>query len=84
MSESKSMVTAVVKSTPYIARLTVSLMWLYFTLSYRVRKTRGAFEKQLIAQGMSKGDAKQMSASYEDFKNEITCALKQAVISRGR
>jgi hypothetical protein len=84
MSESKSMVTAVVKSTPYIARLAVSLMWLYFTLSYRVRKTRGAFEKQLVAQGMSKENAKHLSASYEDFKNDITCALKQAVISRGR
>jgi hypothetical protein len=84
MGDSKSMVTAAVKSTPYIARLTVSLMWMYFTLGYRVRKTRGAFEKQLVAQGMSKEDAKQLSASYEDFKNEITCALKQAVILWGR
>jgi hypothetical protein len=84
MSETRTMVTVAVKSTPYIARLTVSLMWMYFTLGYRVRKTRGAFEKQLVAQGMSKENAKYLSASYEDFKNEITDALKQAVISRGR
>ncbi len=84
MSESKTMVTAAVKSTPYIARLSLSLIWIYLTLGYRVRKTRGAFEKQLVAQGMSKDDAKRLSASYEDLKNEITVGLKQVVISRGR
>lgn len=84
MSEARTMVTAAVKSTPYIARLSLSLMWIYLTLGYRVRKTRGAFEKQLIAQGMSKEDAKRLSASYENLKNEITVALKQAVISRSR
>jgi hypothetical protein len=57
---------------------------MYLTLGYRVRRTRGAFEKQLIAQGMSKENAKRLSASYEDLKNEITVGLKQAVISRGR
>ena len=84
MSETKTIVTAAVKSTPYIARFSLSLMWMYLTLGYRVRKTRGAFEKQLTAQGMSKEDAKRLSASYEDLKNEITVGLKQAVISRGR
>jgi hypothetical protein len=49
-----------------------------------VRKTRVAFEKQLVAQGMSKQDAKRLSASFDDLKNEITGGLKQAVISRGR
>lgn len=84
MSETETMVTAAVKSTPYIARLSLSLMWMYLTLGYRVRKTRGAFEKQLVAQGMSKENAKHLSASYEDLKNEITGALKQAVTVRSR
>ena len=84
MSETKTIVSAAVKSTPYIARLSLSLMWMYLTLGYRVRKTRGAFEKQLVAQGMSKENAKLLSASFEDLKNEITGGLKKAVISRSQ
>jgi len=84
MSETKTIVSAAVKSMPYIARLSLSLMWMYLTLGYRVRKTRGAFEKQLVAQGMSKENAKILSASFEDLKNEITGSLKKAVISRSR
>jgi hypothetical protein len=81
MSETK-LITTAIKSTPFIALLTVNLLWVYLTLGYRVRKTRGAFEKQLTAQGMSKEDAKHLSASYENLKNEITGALRQAVTSR--
>ncbi|MGA2524503.1 MAG: hypothetical protein ABSF65_10185 [Candidatus Bathyarchaeia archaeon] len=84
MSETKTIVSAAVKSTPYIARLSLSLTWMYLTLGYRVRKTRGAFEKQLVAQGMSKENAKLLSESFEDLKNEITGGLKKAVISRSR
>ena len=83
MSEAK-LVTAAIKSTPYIARLSVDLLWIYLTLGYRVRKTRRAFEKQLIAQGMSKQDAKRLSASYETLKNQITGALRQAVTTMNR
>lgn len=81
MSEDK-LVTTALKSTPYIALLSVNLLWIYLTLGYRVRKTRKAFEKQLTAQGMSKEDAKRLSASYENLKNEITGALRQAATSR--
>ena len=81
MNEAK-VITLAAKSTPYIARLSLSLMWTYLTLGYRVRKTRRAFEKQLIAQGMSKENARDLSASYENLKNEITGAIKQAVVSR--
>ena len=83
MSEAK-LVTTALKSTPYIARLSVNLLWIYLTLGYRVRKTRMAFEKQLTAQGMSKKDAKQLSANLENLKNEITGAIKQAITSRNR
>ena len=81
MSEAEQF-TAALKSTPYLARLSLSLLWIYLTFWYRVRKTRVAFEKQLIAQGMSKEDAKRLSAAYENLKNEITGALRQAVTSR--
>ena len=81
MSES-NLIVETVKSTPYIARLSLSLGWTYLTLSYRVSKTRRAFEKQLVAQGMSREDAKQLSASFEDLKNELTNIVKQGLTSR--
>jgi hypothetical protein len=74
-----SMVTAVIKSSPYLARLSLSLLWMYLTLGRRVSKTRKAFEKQLIQQGMSKEDAKRLSVCFEDLKNNITGILKQGI-----
>jgi len=81
MSNNNLMLTAV-KSTPYIARISLSLLWMYLTLGYRVGQTRRAFEKQLVAQGMSKEDARRLSASFEDMKNEITNAFKQTLTTR--
>ena len=72
-----NLLVSTVKMTPYMARLSVSLLWTYMTLGYRVRRTRRAFEKQLIAQGMSKKDARQLSACYDDLKNSITAMVRQ-------
>jgi hypothetical protein len=74
-----SVVTAVIKSSPHLARMSLSLFWMYLTLGRRVSKTRKAFEKQLIQQGMSKEDAKRLSACFEDLKNNITGMLKQGI-----
>ncbi len=82
MSEA-TMVVEVIKSSPYLARLSLDLGWMYLTLGRRVRKTRKAFEKQLIQQGMSKEDAKRLSACFEDLKSNITGMLKQGIRLRG-
>lgn len=74
-----SAVKTVVQSTPHLAILSFSLFWMYMTLGSRVRKTRKAFEKQLMEQGMSKEDAKRLSSCFEDFKNNITFAIRQGV-----
>ncbi len=66
-----STVKTIMKSSPYVARMSLSLFWTYLTLSSRVHKTRKAFEKQLVLQGMSKEDAKHLSACYEELKNSI-------------
>jgi hypothetical protein len=79
MSEAKLVIGAV-KSTPYMALLSLSLLWLYLTLGYRVGRTRKAFEKQLTAQGMSKEDAKRLSACFEDLKNSIVTTAKQGIV----
>jgi hypothetical protein len=59
--------------------MSMSLFWMYLTLGHRVRKTRKAFEKQLVMQGMSKEDAKRLSACFEELKNNITGILKRGV-----
>jgi hypothetical protein len=75
-----SIFTKVIKSFPHLVLMALSLLWMYLTLGRRVRKTRKAFEKQLIQQGVSKEDAKRLSACFEDLKNSFTDMLKQGII----
>jgi hypothetical protein len=59
-----------------IVSILFSLFSLWVTLGWRVRKTRKAFEKQLIQQGMSKKDAERLSAQYSKMKDEIINTFK--------
>jgi hypothetical protein len=72
-------IKALFKATPHLAIMGTSLFWMYLTLGGRVRRTRRAFEKQLVSQGMSKDDAKRLSACYNDLKNSITNMLRRQV-----
>ena len=74
-----SIFTAVFKSIPHLAIVVLNLLWMYVTLGRRVHKTRKAFEKQLMQQGMSKEDAERLSMCYEDLKDGITSMLKQGI-----
>jgi hypothetical protein len=74
-----SILSTVFKSIPHLAIVILNLLWMYVTLGRRVHKTRRAFEKQLMQQGMSKQDAQRLSACYEDLKNNITGVLKQGI-----
>lgn len=70
---------SLIKSSPHLARMSVSLLFMYLTLGNRVRKTRRAFEKQLVLAGMSKSDARRLSACFEELKNSIASILKQGI-----
>lgn len=74
-----SIFVSLFESAPRIIHMTLDLSWMYFTLGWRVRKTRRAFEKQLVLQGMSKTDAKRLSACYEELKYSILGMMKQGV-----
>lgn len=63
-----------------LIRLLLSLFVLWLTFGWKVRKTRRAFEKQLICQGMAKKDAKKLSAQYSKMKNEIMNTLKGSLV----
>ena len=66
-------------SSPYLARMSLQLFYAYLTLGSRVRKTRRAFENELVLSGMSKVDAERISACYEELKKSITSMLKKGV-----
>ena len=69
------------RSIPHLARLLLSLFWMYLTLGWRVRRARRAFERQLVLQGMSKVDAKRLSACYDELKDDLLNALKRGAFS---
>lgn len=74
-----SVFASLIKSSPYLARMSLDFLYLYLTLGSRVRKTRKAFEKQLVLAGMSSEDAERLSDCFEELKNSITYALKQGI-----
>lgn len=74
-----SVFLALLKSSPRMIQMSLDLSWLYLTLGWRVRKTRRAFEKQLVQVGMSKSDAKRLSACFEELKDGLVSSIKQGV-----
>jgi len=76
----KMKISSIVSAGVYLIRLLLSLFALWLTLGWKVRKTRRAFEKQLIRQGMAKKDAKKLSAKYSKMKNEIMNTLKGSLV----
>lgn len=75
-----STVTSLIRSTPQLGRMSLSLFWAYVTLGRQVRKARRAFEKQLMLQGMKKEDAKRLSVCYEELKNNMISMFKQGMV----
>jgi hypothetical protein len=75
-----TLMKSLVKLTPHISLLVLSLLWAYLTLGLRVRQTRRAFERQLIGEGMSKEDAKRLSACYQELKNNLSATVKDGLV----
>ena len=62
-----------------IVRIVGSLLVLWVTFGWKVRKTRRAFEKELVRQGMSKEDARKLSVHYKVLKDQLTSALMHSL-----
>lgn len=69
-------VRSIVSITFFIIRLLGSLIVLWLILSWHVWKARGAFEKQLVLQGMRKEDARMMGAKYSKLKGDILGTIR--------
>ena len=54
-----------------IVSLLSQLFILWMSLGWRVRRARKAFEKELIKEGMSKENARRLSAHYKALKDQI-------------
>jgi len=65
-----------------LAKLLASLLLIWLTLGWKVRRARKAFEKQLIEQGMAKHDAERISAQYTALRDNIENAFKQSLRSQ--
>jgi hypothetical protein len=72
-------IRSIITAGLYVIRLSFSLFTLWVTLGWKVRKTRKAFEKQLIRQGMTKKDAKRLSTQYSKLKDEMMSMLKGSI-----
>ena len=78
MSEA-TVIIEVIKSSPYLVHMSLSLGWMYLTLGKRVRKTRRAFEKELMKQGVSQETAERLSFCFEELRRNVTSMFKQGI-----
>ena len=62
-----------------IAHLLGTLIALFVALWWGVRRARGAFEKELVRQGMRKEDARRVSAHYSRLKNDIMGTVRNSI-----
>lgn len=72
-------ISSLISAVLSLIRLLLSLFALWFTLSWKVRKARKAFEKELMQQGMAKRDAERLSAQFSKLKNEMISTLKGSI-----
>ena len=58
-----------------IVKIAGSLLILWATFGWKVQKTRRAFERELIRQGMSKENARELSVHYKVLKDQLMSTL---------
>lgn len=74
-----SLILSVFVSTAYVVRLLSSLLLIWLTLGWKVRRARRALEKELIGQGMPKREARKIGAQYAALKDEAINVLKRSL-----
>jgi CHASE1-domain containing sensor protein len=73
---------AIVSAAFSVVSLLSSLLLLWLSLHWNVRKARRAFEKELIKEGMAREEARRLSGFYKVLKDQIvstaTSSLRDA------
>jgi hypothetical protein len=70
--------TSLISAALNTIRLLLSLLVLWLSFGWKVRKARKAFERELVKAGMAKKDAKRLSAWYSKLKGDIIQAVKSS------
>jgi len=80
MGETKSLlIVSALNGLVAIIKLLGSMFIIWLTLGWKVRKAKTAFEKELVKQGMSKKDARRISAQYAAVKDQVMNAFKRSI-----
>jgi len=66
----------------FVAGLVLSLLSIWLTLDWKVRRTRAAFEKELTRQGMTKEDARRISYNFRRLKDNIMSTIRGSLFRR--
>jgi hypothetical protein len=72
-------ILSVLKSGYYILKASGHLLTAWLTIGWKVRRTRRAFEKQLINVGMPRKDAERLSTVYSELKDQMLNTVKGAI-----
>jgi hypothetical protein len=72
----------IIKAGLHLLRLLLNLGFIWFTLGWKVRKARKAFERELMKTGMPKESAKRLGKKYSSVKDEIVKQLWSSVRKR--
>ncbi len=61
----------IIKAGLQVSKLGLSVLLIWMTLDWKVRKARNAFEKELVRAGMPKETAKELAKKYSSVKDEV-------------
>ena len=64
-----------------LIHLVTNLFFVWITLDWKVRRTRKAFEKVLIQQGIPKTEAKVLSKPFKTAKDQIMNSIWQSAFN---
>lgn len=58
--------------------LSIKLLWIWFTVDWKIRKARRGFEREIVRYGVDKHDAKKLSAQYIMLKKNLKRLFMQS------
>lgn len=59
--------------------LSIRLLWIWLTVDWKIWKARRGFEKEIVRYGVSKHDAKKLSAQYVILKRNLKKLFMQSI-----
>lgn len=72
-----------IRATPHLVKLVMSLFFMWLELGWTVRKARKALEEELLKSGMPKSAAEKLGKEYASVKDQMISQVWCAAISQG-